>query len=461
MNFKYFPLCLLFISAIVLSCKSGTKQPVELSTKITSNTPVPEWSNDAVIYEVNVRQFTETGTFNAFAEHLPRLKELGVEILWFMPVYPIGETNRKGSLGSYYSIKNYTEINPEYGSIDDFKNIVNQAHKLGMKVILDWVANHTAWDHEWIKKNPEYYAKDSVGNIYSPYNWTDVAQLDYKNKQMRYAMTNAMEYWIKETNIDGYRCDMAGMVPVDFWEDLRASLNKIKPIYMLAEDEETIPLLYNAFNSNYSWSLHHIMNNIAKGEMSAANVRAYFDKADTLYPAGAYPINFTSNHDENSWNGSEYKRMGEAVKTFAALSFVIEGMPLIYTGQEAGLNKNLKFFDKDTVNWSNLSISSFYKSLIQLKKENRALWNGMYGGEMKIVDTNYPEQIFCFTRVKDNNSIIAIFNLSSKPASFSANTGITGQFSDFFSGRKISLPFKDTLLHPWEYMIFALNKQTL
>lgn len=449
---------LIALSIIFSSCHIGTQQTQQVSDKTTSNTPIPEWSNNAVIYEVNVRQFTDEGTFSAFAAHLPRLKELGVDILWFMPIYPIGELNRKGTLGSYYSINDYTAVNPEFGSLDDFKTVVNQAHELGMKVILDWVANHTAWDHSWVEQNSEYYAKDSTGNIATPFDWSDVVQLDYNNSELRKAMTNALEFWVREANIDGYRCDVAGMVPVDFWENARIALEKIKPVYMLAEDEEDITLLNNAFNSNYGWSLHHVMNNIAKGEMSATDVIAYFEKADTLYPGSVYPMHFTSNHDENSWNGTEYERMGEAAKTFAALTFVIEGMPLIYTGQEAGLKKRLDFFEKDSINWNDLSMSSFYQSLIKLKKENPALWNGLAGGEMEIIETRSPEQIFCFTRTKEDNKVIAAFNLSSHSAPLYANIGVEGQFTEYFSETEISLPFEGKLMQPWEYLVISIKK---
>ncbi|HLW07104.1 MAG TPA: alpha-amylase family glycosyl hydrolase, partial [Marinilabiliaceae bacterium] len=364
----------ILLASIFFSCQTASKPSVE--PKNVSKTPVSEWSKDAVIYEVNTRQYTEAGTFEAFEAHLPRLKELGVDILWFMPIYPIGEKNRKGTLGSYYSIRDYQAVNPEFGTMEDFKSLVQKAHELDMKVILDWVANHTSWDHEWITTHPEWYTKDSIGNMIAPFDWTDVAQLDYTQEGVRTAMKSALNFWVNETDIDGYRCDVAGMVPVDFWESAAEELNAIKPIFMLAEDEAETDLLLKAFNANYGWEFHHIMNDIAKDDKTAVDATEYLQNITNKYPKGAYPMQFTSNHDENSWNGTTHERMGDAANTFAALTFVVEGMPLIYNGQEAGLNKRLEFFEKDFIDWSDLSASQLYSQLIKLKKENKALWNG-------------------------------------------------------------------------------------
>lgn len=453
MQLKHFFIGILAITMLFTACKTGPKNEPANKPFITSNTPVPDWSHDAVIYEVNVRQYTDAGTFQAFAEHLPRLQELGVEVLWFMPIYPIGELNRKGSLGSYYSIRDYTAVNPEFGTLDDFKAVVDQAHQLGMKVILDWVANHTAWDHPWVEQHPDWYAKDSLGNMFAPFDWTDVVQLNYDNLALRTAMTESLEFWVKEANIDGYRCDVAGMVPVDFWESARQALDKIKPVYMLAEDENVTALLNNAFNANYGWSFHHIMNNIAKGEMNADDARDYFEKADTLYPAGTYPMQFTSNHDENSWNGTEYERLGDAAKTFAALTFVAEGMPLIYSGQEAGLNERLAFFEKDTIMWENPSMTAFYQQLTRLKKENSALFNGLAGGEMQLIDTNAPEQLLAFTRSNGENAVLAVFNLSPQSVALMSETELQGTFAEYFTQKEITLPFNGQILQPWEYWV--------
>lgn len=448
----------LISSILVLfsACQSRQQSQEQASRKLkVSNTPVPEWSKDAVIYEVNIRQYTPEGTFNAFAQHLPRLKELGVDILWLMPIYPIGEKNRKGSLGSYYSIKDYKGINPEYGTLEDFKALVQKAHEMDMKIILDWVANHTAWDHPWINQHPDWYSKNEEGDIIPPVeDWTDVADLDYSNPNLREAMIDAMTYWVREADIDGFRCDVAGMVPVDFWESARAALDSIKPVWMLAEDEAEISLLDNAFNANYGWEFHHIMNDVAKGDKNALDVAAYFQKTDTLYPEGSWPMQFTSNHDENSWNGTAPERLGNALKTMAALTFTVEGMPLIYSGQEVGMDKRLRFFDKDTIEWKESDMTPFYQTLIKLKKENPALWNGTAGGDLQIITTNAPENIFAFVREKENNRVIAVFNLSDKSVSLFAENGPKGVFTEIFSNGQMEWPAKGILLQPWDFKIY-------
>ncbi len=453
------PLLLLMMMLAFMACQTQPKNTGQSSDADTiSLAPVTEWMQDAVIYEVNVRQYTTEGTFEAFAQHLPRLQELGVDILWFMPIHPIGEEKRKGTLGSYYSIKDYKAVNPEFGTMEDFQSVVSQAHALGMTVILDWVANHTAWDHHWISNNPEWYEKDSTGNMFGPFDWSDVAQLDYDNHEMRAAMINALEFWVREANIDGYRCDVAGMVPVDFWETATEALLALKPVFMLAEDESETALMHKAFNANYGWAFHHHLNNIAKGEENVTHAVAYFEKVYSTYPYGAWPMQFTTNHDENSWNGTVFDRMGDAYPTMAALTFVVEGMPLIYTGQEAGLSKMLEFFEKDEVDWSDLSMTAFYQSLIGLKKANKALWNGAAGAPMEIMTTNEAEKVLLFKRQKDNNTVVALFNLSDEAVSVTAETGIEGEFADYFSNETVTFPLIEMELAAWEYRVITINQ---
>ncbi|MDK2841053.1 MAG: hypothetical protein PWQ17_558 [Anaerophaga sp.] len=449
----------LFLAAIFLlpACQNGQQKDQQSSEKqYISNAPVPGWSKDAVIYEVNIRQYTEEGTFNAFSSHLPRLKELGVDILWLMPVHPIGEKNRKGTLGSYYSIKDYKAINPEFGTLEDFKSLVDKVHEMDMHLVLDWVANHTAWDHPWITEHPEWYTKNDAGEIIPPEpDWSDVADLNYDNQQLREAMIEAMKFWVREANIDGYRCDVAGSVPVDFWETARGELEQIKPVWMLAEDEARKELLEYAFNANYGWEFHQIMNAVAKGEKNAIDITEYFQKTDTLYPYGAYPMQFTSNHDENSWNGTAFDRLGDAVKTMAALTFTVEGIPLIYSGQEAGLNKSLEFFEKDRIEWKESEMTPFYQTLTALKANNPALWNGAAGGEMKILKTNAPETLFAFSRKKENNRVVAVFNFSDSSESVFIEEGPKGNFIELFSGKETTLPVKGVLLQPWDFRIYT------
>lgn len=423
-----------------------------------SKTFYPNWSKDSTIYEVNVRQYTTEGTFKAFESHLPRLKELGVEILWFMPIHPISSEGRIGTLGSYYAIQDYKAINPEFGSMDDFKSLVKKAHSMGFKVMLDWVGNHTGRDHIWTE-NKEWYTLDNEGNITHPpgTNWLDVADLNYNNTEMRTAMIDAMKFWVTEADIDGYRADYAVGVPLDFWETARKELNKIKPVYMLAEDNTVYNLLDSAFNSNYGWELNQIMREIAIGNRNATHVKSYISKMERLYPSGSYPMHWTTNHDENSWEGTTSELFGESEQTMAALTFTLPGMPLIYSGQEAGLNKRLAFFDKDEISWQDLSDQKFYQDLIRLKKENKAMWNGEAGGEVTLLDTS-DENILAFERQKGNSKVMVIANLSAEPISGSVtvNSKSVGNYRLFPLKQTVSVekeqPFE---FGPWEYQILV------
>jgi 1,4-alpha-glucan branching enzyme len=444
-------LSLFFLSALLVSCHVKTEQkPVE--SKVIS----VEWSKNAVIYEVNVRQFTAEGTFNSFASHLPRLKELGVDILWFMPITPIGEINRKGSLGSYYSVKDYLGINPEFGTMDDFKNLVSQAHDLGMYVILDWVANHTAWDNHLVEQHPEWYAKNENGEMISPFDWSDVVQLDYDQPGLRDYMVNALKFWVTEANVDGFRCDVAEMVPTDFWNRARAELDQIKPVFMLAEAE--VPEHHeHAFDMSYGWEFHHIMNNIAKGTMNADNIRDYLKKEAGRFPANAYRMQFITNHDENSWNGTVFERLGDAVETMAVLSYTIPGMPLIYSGQEAGLDKRLLFFEKDEIDWTNIRFQEFYTRLNKIKTDNPALWNGINGGKIEIVDNTHSQNIFSFTREIEGNKLLILMNLSADEQHFILEgTDLAGEYLNPMTGDSIMLEDNQEVdFAAWEYLVLV------
>ena len=417
----------------------------------------PEWSKNSSIYEVNIRQYTPEGTFKAFQKHVPELKKMGIETVWIMPINPIGEKNRKGTLGSYYSIENYKAINPEFGTLEDFKNLVNEIHKEGMHVIIDWVANHSSWDNVLTKTNPEFYKKDSLGNFMAPVaDWSDVIALNYNNPKLWIYMEDAMEYWIKECNIDGFRCDVASMVPVSFWNFARKELDKIKPVFMLAEAESP-DLHAHAFDMTYAWELHHILKKIYKGEMNVDSLYKYYRKEEDNYNPDAYRMVFTTNHDENSWNGTVYERFGDAVKTFAVLCGVVKGMPLVYSGQEAGSNKALRFFDKDTIEWKKSSFRDLYTELIHLKLNNKALWNGSSGGEMQRVKTNKDDNIFSFVREKENNKVFVVFNLSPESQKIEINDDkISGSYKDFFDNKNVILASKYNIeLSAWGYKIYT------
>ena len=380
----------------------------------------PEWAQNATVYEVNVRQYTQAGTFAAFESHLPRLKEMNVDVLWFMPIQPIGEMNRKGSLGSYYSIKDYTAINPEFGSLEDFKSVVNKAHELGMHVIIDWVANHTAWDHHWVTEHPEYYTADTAGNSPTvpfdgngvPTDWTDVADLNYNEAGLHADMLAEMAWWIDECNIDGFRCDVASWVPHNFWQSAINSLRGKKDIFMLAEANEAY--LLDVFNADYGWEHHHIMNEIAKGNKTVADLVAHGEKISKDYPTSAMKMYFTTNHDENTWNGTTEERMGDHHDALYALSMIWnKSIPLLYTGQEAGLDHRLPFFEKDSVgiNWGSApDREAFYTQLFKLKHDNPALWNASYGGTFEVVEVNEAANYIAVKRVNGNHEVWGYFN---------------------------------------------------
>ncbi len=332
----------------------------------------PAWSYNQTIYEVNVRQYTPSGTFKEFETQLPRLKKMGVGILWLMPINPIGVKNRKGTLGSYYSVKDYLAVNPEFGTLDDLKHLVKEIHKLGMHVIIDWVANHTAWDNALASEHPDWYTKDSLGNFVPPVpDWHDVIDLNYSNKDLRKYMINALKYWVKECDVDGFRCDVASMVPTDFWIEARKELDKLKPVFMLAESDA--PELHQAFDMTYDWNVYHALNEIAAKKTGLDSLKRVMKRDKMNFPSNAFRMQFTTNHDENSWNGTAVKRLGDAFESFSAFTFVIPGMPLIYSGQEVGINRSLDFFEKDTIDFSNLKYEKFYHTLIELKKNNKAL----------------------------------------------------------------------------------------
>lgn len=442
---------MLAITLIVACNSSQTKTNHEKKQEVMQT----DWTKNANIYEVNIRQYTEEGTIKAFQEHLPRLKEMGVDILWLMPVFPVGELNRKGSLGSYYAVRDYKDINPEFGNIDDFKELVKEAHKLGMYVILDWVANHSAWDNAWATEHPDWYEKDSTGNLVSPFDWTDVISFDYNNPAMRDAMIDALKFWIKEADIDGYRCDVAGMVPTDFWDRARDVMETIKPVFMLAEDEDNADLLRKAFDMNYGWKLHHLMNDIAKGNKNANDIWDYFVWNDSVYPANAYRMYFTSNHDENSWNGTVKERMGDASEAMAILSYTVPGMGLIYSGQEAGLGKRLEFFEKDTIIWDNLINKDLYTTLNYLKKENPALWNGQYGGSFNRLGDGSNQYVYSFIREKDGNTVLVIINMSKDMQLISfEDEAANGKYKNVFSGDEIIINGQTQFeLQPWRYIV--------
>jgi glycosidase len=385
------------------------------------------WTKKANIYEVNLRQYSQEGTINAFAKDLPRLKKMGVDILWIMPIQPIGVQNRKGGLGSNYSVSDYKAVNPFFGTMDDFKELVKKVHAAGMYIIIDWVANHTAWDHVWVTEHPEWYKKNEQGEIHSyiydnghelEY-WTDVVGLDYNQPALWDAMTEALTYWIKEADIDGYRCDVAGLVPTAFWEQARDEMEKIKPIFMLAE-WSTTELHRKAFDMTYDWELYDLMTEIMQKKATCLKLKKWVEQPANPYPADAYRMKFTTNHDLNSWKAHDVELYGAAFKACAVLAATLPGMPLVYNGQESGLGKRLAFFDTDPIDWKDYAYTEFYKELLKLKKKNAALWNGQYGGDIKVLPAT-SQTVFAFKRTKGSNSVTVVINFSARAKKIAAS----------------------------------------
>jgi glycosidase len=416
-----------------------------------------DWSKNAVIYELNTRQFTDAGTFAAAAGHLDRLARMGVDIIWLMPIHPIGDEKRKGELGSPYSVADYRAVNPEFGTMEDFRAFLDAAHDRGMRVILDWVANHSAWDHPWVSAHPDWYTKNAAGEIVHPpgTDWTDVADFNYDNEELRRAMIDAMRFWVEEIGVDGFRADVAHDVPADFWVRAITELREIKPLFMLAEAES--PSLHLAgFDMTYGWKLHHLMNDIASGRRPASAISRHYERLQRQYREQDIVMNFTSNHDENSWNGHVFERLGEGAKAFAVLSFTLPGMPLIYNGQEAALDQRLAFFRRDPIDWGNYALEDFYTALAELKERSPALWHGRAGGTLEVLEHEKPREVFAFLRGDEEAQVLVVVNLSDETRSVQlSNAAITGEYRRLFRSDSVRLDGEISVeLEPWGYCVF-------
>ena len=378
----------------------------------------PDWTYSSVMYEVNIRQFSPEGTFAGVEAQLPRLKDLGVDILWLMPMYEIGTEGRKGTLGSYYAISDYKKVNPEFGTMEDFEHLLAAAHKLGFKVILDWVANQTAPDNVWMTEKPaDFYERDADGNAIWEYDWTDTRSLNYDNEDVWWAQDDAMRFWL-EKGVDGFRCDAAGEVPAAFWKGILPKMNKDYPdIYLLAEAErDNLADATETFDANYAWELHHLLNSLAQGRKTVADLKDYVTRDAARFPKEAFRLTFTSNHDENSWSGTEFEREGAAANACAVLCFTLPGsQPLIYTGQEIGLSRRLEFFEKDPItDWSANEYTTFWKKLVDLKHGNPALAAGEKGGPIQYIDA--PDGVIAFSRAVKGNKVVVLANFGVAPA---------------------------------------------
>ena len=398
----------------------------------TAFTPVT-WCHHTNIYEVNIRQYTPEGNFAAFAKHLPRLAAMGVETLWLMPITPIGLPERQGSLGSYYACSSYVQVNPEFGDLADFKELVANAHGLGMKVIIDWVANHTGYGHEWMETHPDYYVRDIYGNFLERNGWKDVADLDYTNPALRAAMIAAMQYWISTCDIDGFRCDMAHLVPLDFWQEARTQCDALKPLFWLAETEDL--RYHEVFDASYAWEWMHRTEEFFGNGYATTVLDKVLYRYHDQYPSQSWKMFFTSNHDENSWNGTEFEKYGLGALPLFVLGAIYPGIPLIYSGQESPNFKRLLFFDKDLIEWQDpLLYEDFYSRLLHLRKRNKAAGGPTGWGVTHRIPAQF-ERVFIFLRQAGHQEVLVVLNFSELAMELDINDHrVHGHFREIFSG---------------------------
>ena len=469
-------LILLLTLAVLFACKEEQKQAEPEAKQEDTFQPITDTDIESgVIYEANIRQYSPEGTFNAFTKDIPVLKDLGVKVIWVMPINPISEVKRKATdgqftsdiedekerakyLGSYYSVSDYKAINPEFGNLEDFKNLVDTAHDNGIYVIVDWVPNHTGWDHPWITAHPDWYTQNEKGEIIDPINpdtgeswgWTDVADLNYDNMEMRKEMLNDLKYWLTEANIDGYRMDVAHKVPQDFFEEVTKELKQIKPVFMLAEAEQPA-LLEKAFDMQYAWEGHHLLNELAKGEKNADDFQAYIKKQDTVLQDDDINMNFVTNHDENSWAGTLKERMPNKKELFTALTYTMPGMPLIYSGQEYDLDHRLLFFEKDSIPKTKGDYFTLLQRLGALKNTNPALNGGKDAAAYNAIDAG--SNVIAFSRTKGDDEVVFIANISDE--NIKTNVPQKGSYLDYIANQPTKLKGDAIELAPNAYKIYV------
>lgn len=414
------------------------------------------WIADTNIYEVNIRQYSDEGTFNAFAKSLPRLKDMGVEVLWLMPIHPIGKKNRKGTLGSYYSISDFKGINPEFGTAADLKDLVKLAHDSGMKLIMDWVANHAAWDNVWTTDHPEYFVRDAAGNFKPPYDWTDVIQIDHNNIAQQDAMIDAMKYWVTDFDIDGYRADLAHLTPLDFWKKARTAIEPLKQdMFWLAESEEIN--YHEVFDATFTWEWMHSTENFYEGKIGLPGLYDILAKYDTVFPAEAYRMYFTSNHDENSWNGTSDEKYGNMLKALIVFTNTWNGIPMVYSGEELPNRKRLRFFEKDAIEWTGeFELHDLYKTLFALRKRNAALRAADGAVTTFHIITEGGKNVMAWLRKNENDEVLVFLNLSNEKTGFIIKDQlISGIYVNVFDNSDIHLtPDRFIKMQPWDHLVF-------
>ena len=440
---------ILSISLLVTSAPLAFSQAgVEVSKAAAR--PVRDWVRDGVIYEIYPRAFSQQGNFNAITARLDELKELGVTILWLMPIHPIGQEKKKGTIGSPYAVRDYYGINTDYGTADDLKRLVREAHARGLKVIIDIVANHTSWDSV-LMKHPEFYKRDAKGNITYPYDWYDIAALNYGNQQLRRYMTDMLKHWIREFDLDGFRCDVAGEVPTDFWENARRELEQIKPdIVMLAEAHKA-ELSVNAFDLDYSWPLHNALTNVLQGRARASDLREEWEKEVREWPKGALHMRFSDNHDERR----AIARFGEpAALAASAFVFTFDGVPMIYNGMEVGDTTESgapALFEKLPIFWAiaerRKEFPQFYKQMMALRRGSLALRRG----DLQWLRNSDESRVVTFVRRAGSEEVLVAINLSSRPFFGTVEVANAGKFVDV-DKRVVGLPV--ITLDGWGYRIF-------
>jgi cyclomaltodextrinase / maltogenic alpha-amylase / neopullulanase len=418
----------------------------------------PDWVRRGTIYEINVRQFSAEGSFNAVTAQLPRLGALGVDILWLMPIHPIGELHRKGTLGSYYAAKDYLGVNPEFGTEQDLRDLINAAHARGMKVILDWVPNHVSPDNPLTTTHPHFFWRDAQGNLTPPHgtDWTDVVQFDFDAPGLLDYQTDVLLHWVNNYGVDGFRCDVAWGLPTPFWNEVTRRVRAARPdVFFLAEAE--LPQhQVAAFHVSYGFDLHHAMNAVAQGKKTASGLDDALAKFRAHFPRGSALMVFTSSHDENSWAGTEFERMGAGYEPFAVLTFLLDGVPMIYNGQEVGLDRRLEFFEKDPIVWPSEThpTTKLYQVLTRLRREHPALHTG---APMRRLDTTDNAALYVVERSAGARKVVGIFNLTEKPVRADLyDTALAGRWRDVFTGELVDLAALVPLdVKPWHYRVLV------
>jgi len=376
--------------------------------------PTRDWVRDGVIYEIYPRAFSPQGNFNGITARLDDLKSLGVTILWLMPIHPIGQEKKKGTIGSPYAVRDYYGINPEYGTADDLKRLIREAHTRGLKVIIDIVANHTSWDSV-LMKHPEYYKRDAKGDITYPHDWFDVAALNYTGQELRRYMTDMLKSWVRDFDLDGFRCDVAGEVPTDFWENIRVELEKIKPdIVMLAEAYKP-ELLVRAFDLDYSWPLHSALTNVLQGRIAATQLRIEWEREIKEAPRNAIHMRFSDNHDERR----AVARFGEpAALAASALVFTLDGVPMLYNGMEIGDTTESgapALFERLPIFWAMAErrpeFPRFYKEMLALRRSSEPLRRG----SLEWLSNSDESRVVTYLRRSAGEEMLVTINLSNRP----------------------------------------------